>query len=161
LNCPRPSFRTCTRSLSAAAIACRSLSRPQVFILNGNGVLNAFATRFWDANTSYSNTDVIDAMSRHTDGVRFYMGHELGHLRMKHLSGHLLRCRCYGAHFRARLLACQESTCDRHGLACSSSPEGAPERWQRSQPALNVGKPSTSLRTWANRISRRVLDVIP
>jgi hypothetical protein len=85
---------------------------------------------------------VVDAMERHHDGVRFYIGHELGHLRMKHLRGHLLRWPALwlplvgAAYARAK-----ESTCDRHGLACSGSPEGAaralsalsagPARWER------------------------------
>lgn len=100
--------------------------RPQAFVLNGDGGLNAFATQFLGIQYVVLMSDVVDAMSKHTDGVRFYLGHELGHLRMKHLSGHLLRWPALwlpllgAAYSRAR-----ESTCDRHGLACSSSPEGA------------------------------------
>lgn len=65
--------------------------RPQAYVLNGNGGLNAFATQFLGAQYVVLMSDVVDAMSKHVDGVRFYLGHELGHLRMKHLSGHLLR----------------------------------------------------------------------
>jgi type II secretory pathway pseudopilin PulG len=71
-------------------------------------------------------SDVVDAMRHHPDGVRFYVGHELGHLRMKHLSWHFLRWPVLwlplvgAAYSRAR-----ESTCDRHGAACSSSPDNA------------------------------------
>jgi type II secretory pathway pseudopilin PulG len=98
-------------------------------------------------------------MSRHTDGVRFYMGHELGHLRMKHLSGHLLRWPVLWlpilgpAYSRAK-----ESTCDRHGLACSSSPEGAAralaalsagsERWQTLDVAAYLGQSDQSPGFW-------------
>jgi Zn-dependent protease with chaperone function/type II secretory pathway pseudopilin PulG len=100
--------------------------RPEAYILNGNGGLNAFATKFLGTQFIVLMSDVVDAMDKHTDGVRFYIGHELGHLRMKHLSGHLLRWPALwlpligAAYSRAR-----ESTCDRHGLACSGSPEGA------------------------------------
>src|SRR5882757_2462092 len=100
--------------------------RPQAYVLNGNGGLNAFATRFLGLQYIVLMSDVVDAMDKHTDGVRFYIGHELGHLRMRHLSGHLLRWPVLwlpllgAAYSRAK-----ESTCDRHGLACSSSPEGA------------------------------------
>jgi len=66
-------------------------NRPQVYILNGNGGLNAFATKFLGAQFVVLMSDVVDAMDKHSDGVRFYIGHELGHLRMKHLSGHFLR----------------------------------------------------------------------
>jgi len=111
-------------------------TRPQAYILNGNGVLNAFATKFLSTQYVVLMSNIVDAMDKHADGVRFYIGHELGHLRMKHLSGHLL---CWpvlwlpllgAAYSRAR-----ESTCDRHGLACSGSPEGA----ARALAALSAG----------------------
>jgi Zn-dependent protease with chaperone function/Tfp pilus assembly protein PilE len=112
-------------------------SRPQAYILNGNGGLNAFATKFLGAHFVVLMSDVVDAMDKHTDGVRFYIGHELGHLRMKHLGVlHTLRWPALwlpllgAAYSRAR-----ESTCDRHGLACSGSPEGA----ARALAALSAG----------------------
>lgn len=101
-------------------------TRPEVYILNGNGGLNAFATRFLGTEFVVLYSDVVDAMSEHPDGVRFYIGHELGHLRMKHLGGHLVRWPALwlpligAAYSRAK-----ESTCDRHGRACSSTAEGA------------------------------------
>lgn len=101
-------------------------TRPQAYILNGDGGLNAFATRFLGTQFVVLLSDVVDAMDTHADGVRFYIGHELGHLRMKHLTGHLLRWPALwipllgAAYSRAK-----ESTCDRHGVACSSTPEGA------------------------------------
>jgi len=111
-------------------------TRPQAYILNGNGGLNAFATKFLGMQYVVLMSDVVDAMNKHVDGVRFYIGHELGHLRMKHLNGHLLRWPVLwlpllgAAYSRAR-----ESTCDRHGLACSGSPEGA----ARALAALSAG----------------------
>lgn len=111
-------------------------TRPQAYILNGNGGLNAFATKFLGTQFVVLMSDVVDAMDKHADGVRFYIGHELGHLRMKHLSGHLLRWPVLwlpllgAAYSRAR-----ESTCDRHGLACSGSPENA----ARALAALSAG----------------------
>jgi type II secretory pathway pseudopilin PulG len=100
--------------------------RPQAFVLNGNGGFNAFATRFLGVQYVVLLSDIVDAMSAHKDGVRFYIGHELGHLHRKHLSERLLHwpvlwLPLLGAAYSR---AC-ESTCDRHGLACSSSPEGA------------------------------------
>lgn len=110
---------------------------PQAFVLNGNGALNAFATKFLGTQYVVLQSDVVDAMDKHVDGVRFYIGHELGHLRMKHLSfGHLIRWPVLwfpllgAAYSRAR-----ESTCDRHGLACSGSSEGA----ARALVALSAG----------------------
>jgi Zn-dependent protease with chaperone function len=101
-------------------------SRPTAYVLNGNGAINAFATRFLGHEYVVLLSDTVDAMKEHPDGAAFYIGHELGHLRMKHLGKQLLRWPALwlpllgAAYARAK-----ESTCDRHGLACSSSPENA------------------------------------
>ncbi|HEX9719755.1 MAG TPA: M48 family metalloprotease [Ramlibacter sp.] len=100
--------------------------KPQAYVLQGGGLLNAFATRFLGRHYVVLLSDVVDAMEDNPDGVNFYIGHELGHIRMKHLTGRLFRWPALwlplvgAAYARA-----QESTCDRHGLACSTSPENA------------------------------------
>lgn len=117
-------------------------NRPEAYILNGDGGLNAFATKFLNTQYVVLLSDIVDVMDDHQDGVRFYIGHELGHLRMKHLTLQFLRWPVLwlpllgAAYSRAR-----ESTCDLHGLACSNSPEGAAralavlaagvERWKK------------------------------
>lgn len=134
-------------------------TRPQAFIMNGNGVLNAFATKFLGTEYVVLLSSVVDAMRQHPDGVRFYIGHELGHLRRKHLNGHLLRWPVLwlpllgAAYSRAR-----ESTCDRHGLACSDSPESAAralaalaaggERWQQLDVAAYLQQAKHSSGFW-------------
>ena len=132
--------------LHAQFVACceqlQMKERPQAYVMNGNGGLNAFATKFLGSQYVVLLSDVVEAMKQHPDGVRFYLGHELGHLRMKHLSWHFVRWPVLwlplvgAAYSRAR-----ESTCDRHGAACSSSPDNAAraiaalaaggERWQQ------------------------------
>ncbi len=115
---------------------------PEAYLLNGGGMLNAFATRFLGRDFVVLLSDVVDAMERHPDGIHFYMGHELGHIRMKHLTGHVWRIPVLwlpllgAAYSRA-----QESTCDLHGRACCQSPESAaramvalaagPQRWSQ------------------------------
>ncbi len=108
---------------------CQRLSidpPPRAYVLNGNGMLNAFATRFLRTQYVVLTSDVVDAMHGNAEGLRFYIGHELGHLRMKHISKQLLRWPVLwlpllgAAYSRAR-----ESTCDRHGSACCGSPEAA------------------------------------
>jgi Zn-dependent protease with chaperone function len=100
--------------------------RPKAYVVAGNGSLNAFATRFLGLQYVVLLSDVIDAMDRHGEGVHFYMGHELGHLRLRHLSGHLLRWPVLwlpllgAAYSRAK-----ENSCDRHGLACCTSAASA------------------------------------
>ncbi len=132
---------------------------PKAYILNGGGVLNAFATKFLGTQFVVLMSDVVDAMEKHVDGVRFYIGHELGHLRMKHLSGALLRWPAMwlpllgAAYSRAR-----ETTCDRHGLACSASPEGAarslaalsagPERWKHLDMSAYLGQAKHASGFW-------------
>ena len=100
--------------------------KPEVYLLQGNGLLNAFATRFIGRDYVVVLSDIVDAMQAHPDGVNFYFGHELGHIRMKHLTGKSLRAPVLwlpllgAAYSRAK-----ESTCDRHGRACCESPETA------------------------------------
>jgi Zn-dependent protease with chaperone function len=116
--------------LHAQFVACcdklQIKKRPEAYVLNGNGAINAFATRFLGHEFVVLNSDTVDAMREHPDGVAFYLGHELGHLRMRHLPKHLVRWPALwlpllgAAYSRAK-----ESTCDRHGLACSSSPDNA------------------------------------
>ncbi len=116
--------------LHAQFVACcdklEIKKRPDAYVLNGNGAINAFATRFLGHEFVVLNSDTVDAMREHPDGVAFYIGHELGHLRMRHLQKHLVRWPALwlplvgAAYSRAK-----ESTCDRHGLACSSSPDNA------------------------------------
>jgi Zn-dependent protease with chaperone function/type II secretory pathway pseudopilin PulG len=120
---------------------CDTLSldaRPTLFIQNGNGVLNAFATWFLGRKYVILLSSVVDAMDSSSNGVRFYIGHELAHV-IRHdnpvlalLRWPALRLPLLGAAFsRAR-----ETTCDLHGLACSDSRESA----ARSLAALSAGK---------------------
>jgi Zn-dependent protease with chaperone function len=119
---------------------CDKLSigkRPRIYMLNGNGVLNAYATWFLGRKYVVLLSSVVDAMDENLNGVRFYIGHELAHV-IRHdnpilwaLRWPALRFPLIGASFsRAR-----ESTCDRHGVACSESREGA----ARSLVALSAG----------------------
>jgi len=100
--------------------------KPEAYLLQGGGALNAFATRFLGRDYVVLLSDVVDAMDAHPDSVNFYIGHELGHVRRKHLTGKLWRAPVLwlpllgAAYSRAK-----ESTCDRHGRACCESGESA------------------------------------
>ncbi len=110
--------------------------KPEAYLLQGGGVLNAYATRFLGRHHVVLLSDIVDAMQAHPDGINFYFGHELGRVRMKHLTGRLLRAPVLwlpllgAAYSRAK-----ESTCDRHGRACCESPESA----ARAMVALAAG----------------------
>jgi Tfp pilus assembly major pilin PilA len=119
---------------------CQKLSigkQPGIYILNGNGVLNAYATWFLGRRYVVLLSNVVDAMEENPNGARFYIGHELAHVArhdnwvLSVLRWPALRLPLLGAAFsRAR-----ESTCDLNGLACSESREGA----ARSLLALAAG----------------------
>lgn len=108
---------------------CKALGMdtvPETYILNGNGMFNAFATRFFGRNFVVLMSDVVDAMEQDPDGINFYIGHELGHIRLKHLTGHLWRMPALwipllgAAYSRAK-----EYSCDRHGKHCCTNDESA------------------------------------
>ncbi len=73
---------------------------PQYFVLRTNS-FNALATRFLGRNLVVLFADVLDALKDNPAALNFYMGHELGHLRRKHLCGSRCSCpprscRCWG-----------------------------------------------------------------
>jgi Zn-dependent protease with chaperone function len=93
---------------------------PQAYLLQMGGVLNAFATRFLGRDFIVLSAAVVDALDEQGDAINFYIGHELGHIRRKHLTWSVLLApaACLPllgpAYARAR-----EYTCDRHGFhAC-------------------------------------------
>lgn len=117
----RAQFDACCERLGIAAA-----DRPEAWLLQGDGAFNAFVMRFLGRHHLVLFSDVVDAMAQHPDGVRFYIGHELGHVRQRHFTGRLLRLPALwlpivGA---AYARAC-EQTCDRHGVACCSGREPA------------------------------------
>ena len=99
---------------------------PEAYILQGDGIMNAFATRFLGRNFVIVLSDTVDAMRSQPDGINFYFGHELGHIKQGHLTGHFWRMPVLwlpwigAAYSRA-----QEYTCDMHGRACCEQPESA------------------------------------
>jgi Zn-dependent protease with chaperone function len=145
--------------LHAHFVACceqlQMTQQPRAYVMNGNGGLNAFATKFLRTQYVVLLSDVADAMQQHPDGVRFYIGHELGHLRMKHLSWNFLRWPVLwlplvgAAYSRAR-----ESTCDRTAWLAARRPTTRRAPSLRWPPAASAGSSSTS-RPTSSRPSRR------
>jgi hypothetical protein len=93
---------------------------------------------------------VVDAMEAQPDGINFYIGHELGHIRRGHLTGHIWRAPVLwlpllgAAYSRAK-----EYTCDLHGAACCEQPDSAP----RALVALAAGA-----QQWRNVDLQRYAD---
>ena len=97
---------------------------PDVFVLQSGGMLNAFATRFLGRNFVVLYSDVLAlATQKGEKAVSFVLGHELGHVRRKHMTRRALVYPAMifpflgGAYSRA----C-EYTCDQVGNALE--PEG-------------------------------------
>jgi Zn-dependent protease with chaperone function/type II secretory pathway pseudopilin PulG len=110
---------------------------PEAYLVNGNGVLNAFATRFLGRNFVVLLSDVVDSMEDRPGALDFYIGHELGHLRQHHLTwSKILAPAMFMPLLGAAYSRSREYTCDRHGLAVCEHPEDA----QYGLVALAAGK---------------------
>jgi Zn-dependent protease with chaperone function len=61
--------------------------RPQIYLSNGNGTLNAFAAQATGHDyVVLSNELFTNLYHDNQDGLRFILGHELGHIRLRHVS---------------------------------------------------------------------------
>jgi Zn-dependent protease with chaperone function len=92
---------------------------PDIFVLQSGGVLNAFATRFLGRNFVVLYSDVLAlATQKGEKAVSFVLGHELGHVRRKHMTRRALLYPAMMFPFlgSAYSRAC-EYTCDRFGNA--------------------------------------------
>ena len=94
-------------------------SVPEAYLMSGNGLLNAFATRFLRRYYIILLSDIVDALDDKPDAINFYIGHELGHIERKHIAhgwwlAPALVLPVLGSAYRRS----QEYTCDRYGLAC-------------------------------------------
>ena len=101
---------------------------PRLYVLNGNGTLNAFASKCQLRRTYvvlYS--DLVDVAYEFSDfaGVKFVLAHELGHIKCRHVD--LWRVLATGVVALVRLdksiIRAQEYTADR--VASYYAPEGA------------------------------------
>src|SRR3954471_2530236 len=60
---------------------------PAIFVLQSGGVLNAFATRFLGRNFVVLYSDVLAlATQKGEKAVSFVLGHELGHVKRRHMT---------------------------------------------------------------------------
>ncbi len=132
---------------------------PDAYLMHGNGVFNAFATRFLGRNFMVLLSDVVDALDERPESLNFYIGHELGHIKRDHLlwapvlfpAGMLPLIGA--AYSRAR-----EYTCDRHGLVCCAGTEDAcsgmaalaagGKRWKTLNQKDYIGQSQSSSDFW-------------
>jgi Zn-dependent protease with chaperone function/Tfp pilus assembly major pilin PilA len=97
---------------------------PDAYLVHGGGILNAFATRFLGRNFVVLYSNVVDAMADKPEALNFYIGHELGHIKRKHIQWGVFIWPASilpllgAAYSRAR-----EYTCDQFGRACCNDPQ--------------------------------------
>lgn len=108
---------------------CKKLemnTQPDIYLLNGGGILNAFATHFLGRNFVVLYSNIVDAMESHPDAINFYLGHELGHIKRKHIKwGAFLAPASILPLLGSAYSRAHEYTCDMHGRACCDNPESA------------------------------------
>ena len=61
--------------------------RPDIFLANGNGSLNAFAAQATGHDyVVLSNELFVNLYQNNRDGLRIILGHEMGHIRLHHVA---------------------------------------------------------------------------
>lgn len=100
---------------------------PTMYLVQGNGVLNAFATRFVGRNYVILYSDVLAAAyNEGRQAVEFVIGHELGHIKRNHvtfLKSFFLLPASFIPFLGSAYSRAREYTCDAIGYALC--PEGA------------------------------------
>ena len=89
---------------------------PELYVLQAGGMLNAFATRFSGRDFVVVYSDLLEAMGPDSAEMKFILGHEIGHIRSRHilkqiLLGPGLFMPLIGPAYRRSW----ETSCDRHG----------------------------------------------
>jgi Zn-dependent protease with chaperone function len=99
---------------------------PDLYVLQSDGLLNAFATRHSGRDFIVIYSDALDAFGPNSDKIKFLIGHELGHVRQKHIVKQLFLFPALfmplvgNAYSRAR-----ETSCDYHGAFAVDNIDGA------------------------------------
>ena len=93
--------------------------RPDVFLANGNGVLNAFAAQAIGHDyVVVANELFVNLRGGNREGLRFILGHEVGHIRLHHVSLWYQLSVAYSqpiSPLGSYLSRLREYSCDRHG----------------------------------------------
>lgn len=116
-------YRTAEQFAAALGLS----RRPDLFVANGNGTLNAFAAQAAGHDYVVLNSELFAHLQAHNrDGLRFVLGHELGHIRLRHVSLGYQIAVAYSGRIPIlgpTLSRLREYSCDRHGAALA--PTGA------------------------------------
>ena len=99
---------------------------PELYVIQSNGVLNAFATRHSGREFVVIYSSILDNYGYDSAEMRFLIGHEIGHIQAKHLMKRLLLAPTIILPWLppAYSRAC-EASCDRYGAFAASNIDGA------------------------------------
>ena len=97
--------------------------RPQIYLSNGNGALNAFAAQATGHDYVVLSNELFTNLHRNNrEGLEFILGHELGHIRLHHVSLWYQIAVAYSQRIPLlgpALSRLREYSCDRHGAHLS------------------------------------------
>ena len=97
--------------------------RPQIYLSNGNGTLNAFAAQATGHDYVVLSNELFTNLHRNNrEGLEFILGHELGHIRLHHVSLWYQIAVAYSQRIPLlgpALSRLREYSCDRHGAHLS------------------------------------------
>src|SRR5919201_817849 len=99
---------------------------PDVYLMQQDGALNAFAMRFVRTHMIVLLSDLLEACGDNVAARDMIIGHELGHIRAGHLRGRWLLLPASVVPFLGSALSrAREYTCDRYGCAAAGDRDGA------------------------------------
>jgi Zn-dependent protease with chaperone function len=99
---------------------------PEVYLMQQDGALNAFATRFLRSHMVVLLADLLEACGSNDAARDMIIGHELGHIRAGHLRFHwVLLPLSFVPFIGSALSRAREYTCDRYGRAAAGDEDSA------------------------------------
>jgi Zn-dependent protease with chaperone function len=99
---------------------------PDVYLMQQDGALNAFAMRFVRKHMVVLLSDLLEACGDNVAARDMIIGHELGHIRAGHLRARWLLMPASVVPFLGSALSrAREYTCDRYGCAAAGDRDGA------------------------------------
>jgi Zn-dependent protease with chaperone function len=105
----------------------RTGHEPEIYVTNGNGVLNAFAASAYGHDFVTVHAELfMNTLEQNTKALRFIVGHELGHIKLGHTRLWYQLSIVFSSLIPllgAYLSRLREMSCDRHGA--SFEPQGA------------------------------------
>ena len=99
---------------------------PEVYLMQQDGAINAFATRFLRSHMVVLMADLLEACGSNDAARDMIIGHELGHIRAGHLRFRWILLPVAFIPFVGTALSrAREYTCDRYGRAAANDEDGA------------------------------------